>query len=110
MASRTEWAARPGRESLSKRLGKLASRIKARDGNACVYCGSTAETAGSHLHLDHLVPRVAGGADTADNLVLACRSCNRAKSDDALSVWCRSIDVSARTIRSQARRALPEVA
>jgi hypothetical protein len=29
---------RPRRESLSKRLGKVARQIKARDGGRCVYC------------------------------------------------------------------------
>lgn len=29
---------RKNRESLSKRLGRIARQIKARDGHACVYC------------------------------------------------------------------------
>jgi 5-methylcytosine-specific restriction endonuclease McrA len=29
--------------------------------------------------LDHVIPEVAGGPTTADNLVLACRPCNRRK-------------------------------
>lgn len=109
MASRGEWAARPGRESLSKRLGRVARAIKARDGHACVYCGATEASSGAHLHLDHLVPRVAGGADVATNLVLACRSCNSARHDMPLAAWCRSIGIRASAIRAQARRALPEV-
>jgi 5-methylcytosine-specific restriction endonuclease McrA len=113
MTTRTEWAARPGRESLSKRLGKVASRIKARDGHACVYCGATAESSGSPLHLDHLTPRVDGGQDEASNLVLACRSCNCRRHDMPLAIWARQahqLTFTARSIRAQARRALPEVA
>lgn len=102
--------ARPNRESLSKRLGKVARAIKSRDGNACVYCGATAETSGAHLHLDHLTPRAAGGADVATNLVVACRSCNSARKDMPLSVWCRAIGIDSRAIRAQARRSLPVAA
>ncbi len=101
--------ARPGRESLSKRLGRVARQIKARDGGACVYCGATAETSGAHLHLDHLTPRAHGGADVASNLVLACRACNSARQDMTLVAWCRSIGLDARAIRAQARRVLPNV-
>jgi 5-methylcytosine-specific restriction endonuclease McrA len=113
MSSRTEWAARPGRESLSKRLGKLAQRIKARDRHCCVYCGATEHSSGAKLHLDHLTPRSEGGADTADNLVLACRSCNCRRHAMSLSAWARSapeLTFTARSIRAQARRALPELA
>jgi hypothetical protein len=45
-----------------------------RDGRACRYCGSTQD-----LTIDHVVPRCQGGGDEADNLVVACRSCNSRK-------------------------------
>lgn len=112
MASRKEYSTRPARESLSKRLGKVARAIKARDGHACVYCGATAETSGSPLHLDHLTPRKAGGQDVASNLVLACRRCNCARHDMPLAPWLASrstVNVWARTVavRVQAARPLP---
>jgi 5-methylcytosine-specific restriction endonuclease McrA len=114
MASRIEYAARPNRESLSKRLGRVAAQIKARDGHACVYCGATAESSGSPLHLDHLIPRNKGGADLPENLVLACRSCNCRRHDLPLAAWARvastHLKFTARSIRAQARRALPEAA
>lgn len=100
---------RPGRESLSKRLGKVARQIKARDEHRCQYCGATAETSGAHLHLDHLTPKAHGGRDVAENLVLACRSCNSARKDMPLSAWCKKIGLDARSIRARARRALPVV-
>lgn len=109
MATRNEWAQRPNRESLSKRLGRTARQIKARDRNACVYCGATAETSGAHLHLDHLTPRVKGGSDTADNLVLSCRPCNSARHDLPLATWCRKVGLCPRKVRRQAARTLPEV-
>lgn len=50
--------------------------VYARDGHACVACGSTDD-----LTLDHVVPRSHGGADRNDNLQTMCRSCNAMKAD-----------------------------
>jgi hypothetical protein len=36
---------------------------------------------GATFHIEHIVPQSAGGPDTADNLALACPSCNLGKSD-----------------------------
>lgn len=114
MAS-AKWNGRKNRESLSKRLGKMARQIKARDGHACVYCGATKESSGAHLHLDHLTPKSHGGADTAENLVLACRSCNSARQDLPLARWAEKaaeelgLEFTWQQIRGQARRQLPEV-
>jgi 5-methylcytosine-specific restriction endonuclease McrA len=105
---------RPRRESLSKRLGKVARQIKARDGGHCVYCGSDGD--GAHLHLDHLTPRSAGGADVASNLATACRRCNAARQNMTLGQWAAyarevyGLEFTARAIRGQARRALSEAA
>ncbi len=41
---------------------------------ACCYCGSR-----EFLSADHLIPTKRGGANTGDNLVWACRSCNSSK-------------------------------
>jgi 5-methylcytosine-specific restriction endonuclease McrA len=104
---------RPRRESLRKRLGRVGRQIDARDGHACVYCGS--DGAGAHLHLDHLTPKSVGGADVATNLVVACRRCNTARQAMGLSQWARyaatvyALTFTARTVRAQARRALPEL-
>lgn len=103
--------ARPGRESLSKRLGLRVTRaIWARDGGCCVYCGISAEQSGAHLHLDHLTPRSAGGQDIASNLVLACRSCNSQRQNMSLVQWAayaattRGLTINARRIRARAAR------
>lgn len=45
-----------------------------RDGNACVYCGSTKD-----LTLDHVLPKSRGGKTSWSNLVAACKSCNAEK-------------------------------
>jgi 5-methylcytosine-specific restriction endonuclease McrA len=97
---------RPNRESLSKRLGKMAGQIKARDGFACVYCGGTQESTGAHLHLDHVVPKSHGGVDHASNLVLACRSCNSRRKDMLLADWCALIGVPAVRIIRQINKEL----
>ncbi|MBI4199271.1 MAG: HNH endonuclease [Chloroflexi bacterium] len=48
----------------------------------CVYCGSTTD-----LTTDHLVPTSRGGDDSADNLVLACRSCNVSRGNKGVFEW-----------------------
>lgn len=53
-----------------------------RDGSACTYCGATED-----LALDHVVPWSRGGADTVDNLALACRSCNTQKGAKTPEEW-----------------------
>ncbi len=50
--------------------------------DACCYCGSQ-----SDLTLDHLIPQFKGGKHSADNLVVACRSCNSSKKALDLIEW-----------------------
>ncbi len=57
-------------------------RVKLLSGNRCSYCGST-----GNLALDHIFPQRAGGKDTGDNLIYACRSCNSSKGKKDLMVW-----------------------
>lgn len=54
-----------------------------RDNYRCVYCGD----ASLHLEVDHVVPKAQGGSDSLDNLVTACRSCNRRKSGRTPEQW-----------------------
>lgn len=112
MATRAQHASRPRRESLRKRLGKRrVALIAQRDGCRCVYCGATAESSGSHLHLDHLRPRSKGGEDTVTNLVTACRRCNCARQDMTVAQWAEyarvklGLQISWRAIWAHARRA-----
>jgi len=54
-------------------IGPLADdeRLKMVLPQACCYCGSR-----EFLSADHLIPTKRGGANSGDNLVWACRSCN----------------------------------
>ena len=57
-------------------IGPLADdeRLKMVLPQACCYCGSR-----DYLSVDHLIPTKRGGANSGDNLVWACRSCNGSK-------------------------------
>jgi 5-methylcytosine-specific restriction endonuclease McrA len=57
-------------------------KAKLNSDKCCVYCGSN-----KNLQLDHIIPRKKGGADSGDNLVLACRTCNASKNDTDLMEW-----------------------
>lgn len=48
-----------------------------RDGFECQYCGERPGT--SELTLDHVLPRSRGGPMTWENVVAACKQCNRDK-------------------------------
>src|SRR5438552_5279511 len=64
-----------GYDKLPKQTVKFNRRnIFARDHNQCQYCGKKYPTA--ELSLDHVVPRSQGGANTWENIVCACVSCN----------------------------------
>lgn len=76
-------SAKPGVEmSILSSKGKaweaLRLQVLNRDGWICYYCDREADT------VDHVLPKAAGGQDTLDNLVSACRSCNARKQDKTL--------------------------
>jgi hypothetical protein len=48
----------------------------------CVFCGANED-----LTTDHLIPRNRGGDDSADNLVLSCKSCNSSRGDRGIFEW-----------------------
>ncbi|MDF7826249.1 HNH endonuclease [Pontiellaceae bacterium B12227] len=57
-------------------------RLKMTLPQACYYCGDD-----ENLAVDHLIPRIKGGRDEADNLIWACRSCNSSKRDKDMLSW-----------------------
>lgn len=63
-------------------------RIKMIAPQSCYYCSSKL-----NLAVDHLIPRIRGGPDEADNLVWACRSCNSSKQGRDMLAWMESKEV-----------------
>ena len=65
-------------------IGPLADddRLKMVLPQACCYCGSR-----ESLSVDYLIPTKRGGANSGDNLVWACRSCNSSKGTRDALEW-----------------------
>jgi hypothetical protein len=60
-----------------------------RDGWKCVACGRNSHD-GAILHVDHILPRSRGGADSLDNFQTLCEVCNVGKSNrDATDLRCK---------------------
>jgi hypothetical protein len=57
----------------------LRAEVVRRAGNRCEYCGLSQAGQEAAFHVDHVVPRVAGGPTEAGNLALACVSCSLRK-------------------------------
>jgi Restriction endonuclease len=77
----TNTATLPSREMPSD-WRDLREAVFARDGYACVYCGS-----GRDLHCDHVVPMARGGDHRQANLVTACATCNLQKGSKTVEEW-----------------------
>ena len=58
---------------------QLAAEVKVRAAGRCEYCHAPQALIGQTFHLDHIIPRSAGGQTTPENLCLACSHCNIAK-------------------------------
>lgn len=58
---------------------ELHEEIVLRAGNRCEYCQLSQVGQEATFHIDHVMPRAAGGSTTADNLALACVSCSLRK-------------------------------
>ncbi len=69
-------AAELGSKDKKKRYDALLDR----DGDACFWCFEKFSDRNPYT-LDHLTPRVRGGSNQLDNLVLACFWCNGRRSD-----------------------------
>ena len=54
--------------------------------NSCEYCGLSQAGQEATFHIDHVVPRAAGGQTVAENLALACVSCSLRKSARQIAV------------------------
>lgn len=61
---------------------RLRAAVFERDNHRCVYCGSSEK-----LECDHVLARSLGGTDDEENLVTACKECNRAKGALPIEQW-----------------------
>ena len=59
----------------------LAAAVRERAEDRCEYCRMSQSLQAATFHLEHIMPLAKGGASTAENLALACPSCNLRKSD-----------------------------
>jgi len=55
---------------------KQRSALAVQFDERCGYCKAPEEFIGMPLHVEHIIPRIAGGSSSEDNLCLACPSCN----------------------------------
>lgn len=62
------------------------ARLAEYDGK-CAYCGST-----ERIEIDHKTPVSRGGLNTIENIVPACRACNRRKSSKTAEEFASVID------------------
>ena len=58
---------------------------KIRANNYCWYCGKEMEP--SKLTKDHVFPRIKGGKDCLDNIIMVCKTCNSSKGKMDLFEW-----------------------
>ena len=59
----------------TRRYREQRERIFSRDGRVCQICG----TDEGEMHIDHIIPRKAGGDHSMDNLRVLCKACNLRK-------------------------------
>ena len=52
-------------------------------GYVCFYCGTTE----GPFECDHVIPVCRGGSSRIENVVVACRACNRSKSSKLVEEW-----------------------
>ena len=65
---------------------QLREFVRQRAGYRCEYCRSSEWLTSQRCHIDHIVPEAKGGEPTADNLCLACATCNGSKLDRTKAV------------------------
>ncbi|MEU8894517.1 TerD family protein [Nocardia sp. NPDC048505] len=64
----------PGQRDSRSIPQEVKAEVWQRDGGRCVECGSS-----HYLEFDHVIPLSRGGATSASNLQILCRTCNRVK-------------------------------
>ena len=64
---------------MSKIPAALRREVIQRANNRCEYCGISQIGQVATFHIDHVIPVIAGGETTPENLALACVSCSLRK-------------------------------
>jgi 5-methylcytosine-specific restriction endonuclease McrA len=64
---------------MSEIPARLRRLVVLRAGNRCEYCRLAQKGQEATFHVDHILPKAAGGRTTAANLALACVSCSLRK-------------------------------
>lgn len=54
----------------------IRQEVYQRDGSNCRYCGQDFQ---GDETIDHIIPKIQGGKEKLENMVMACRSCNSRK-------------------------------
>lgn len=63
-------------------------RIYAEQDGMCAYCGIRIfMDIPKDVHVDHVMPLSRGGANSADNLLLSCSTCNQSKNAKTVGEW-----------------------
>ncbi len=71
-----------------KGIREFVTSIKSKTTAICYYCEKRVPTKG--IHFDHIVALSKGGSHSADNLCVACYSCNASKKDKPMSSWMKT--------------------
>lgn len=66
---------------MSESWAETCRRVIAAADGRCGYCRMHQSLQGATFHIEHVTPQSGGGADSFDNLCLACPSCNLHKSN-----------------------------
>ena len=73
---------------------EIRKEIWERDNYQCTYCEKDIDKKrGSHLTVDHVVPRTQGGANHISNLVTCCSECNKKKGHLLLDQFIRAFEL-----------------
>lgn len=63
--------------------GTVREWLRERENSSiCIYCGANRE-----LTVEHILPRICGGEDITDNVVMVCKTCNSSKGGKRLYEW-----------------------
>jgi 5-methylcytosine-specific restriction endonuclease McrA len=58
---------------------RLRSKVEETARYRCGYCLTSRDIIGQQMHIEHIIPKTAGGLSIEENLWLACPACNEFK-------------------------------